>query len=1274
MRKSMWVFAAATLVASVTALPASAAPPSNDAAAGATVVAVGGVVEQSVVDATPDTLPVCFLDNTDARSVWFQVDVPVTGVTMDTLGSDYDTRMEVMTDPTLPQTTTVACNDDAEADLTSRVDVLTAGTYFVRVDAWSDNLGGGSLRFSVTDRRLVLNSSDTDDDGACEVTDRGAIVNPIETPDCTAAEGGVTPPPPPPPPAPAPGPAPTPQAVDDDYTTAVDTSLEVPDPGVLGNDTPQTAPLVAALATDPGNGTVDLATTGGFTYTPDAGFVGTDTFTYTATRSGVRSAPATVTIVVGEDEVDVTSLSAAEGDNVSRAIAWAQLTEPDDTSFAGQEGRTVLIGRDDTFADSLASGGAQGVLDAPLLLTGSASLDARTAEEIARLGATRAVLLGGTAALSAQVATDLVAQGLEVDRLEGATRIETAVAIAEAVAPAATQVVLARAFGLAEPDEPTQAFADALSAGALAAERQVPLLLTATEGLSASTAAHLADAEVTDVVIVGGTSAVSPQVVADLEALDIAVTRAAGATRVETAVAIAGERGAPTAMDADGAVLVDGTDPDAWADAFPAALFAGSSSTPIVLADGDTLPEPTSAWLTGGGVPLVCGTTVEQAVCDAAANALASTPPQAKANDVAAEEVPVVQAQEGSTRTPAAAPATSTRHTGPPVVVSNTTPITITDCPNPCPASGQQASLYPSPIVVPAGSGVVERVSVTLNGYGHSFPADVDVLLESPDGRTSVLMSDLGAGSPGVSNLGLTLDDYADHPVPSTTTGNTGVPFVTGSYRPANSGTTENFPAPAPPGPHRYTLSAFNGMADPGGTWNLYVIDDANLDNGSISGGWTITFDVRPPAPAAGDIVISEFRTRGEGTTPPASDGSADEFIQLTNTTDQSITIVDATPGADPTSLDGAGWRVGAATGAAATADFVVLSQTSSTAGPIALPPHGHFLIATQPAVPDPAGNTYSLTTYPTGTGVTASGSANLNVNPLSATQGFLPDDVGLTIFSSAVPATAARLDSVAYGTVTAPDYQEGAGLSATPVTEAGQHSWVRRMLPSGVPQDTDVNAEDFQLVSVTGDTLSGVPSVLGSPGPERGPTMTAFTTSSAPLVRTSMGMTPDMPASVIDPMRAANVPPNQRRNADGTLEIFRQFRNDTGLPIVALRYRVTAISTLTGGAVPAGQADLRLMSSPQQVVTLTDASTVTAQATTVQTPPAVPAGGGLNTSVVEGVITTTTPLADGATTIVGFRLCPSASATTSTCPVDPEAIGKYRFAVQVEALTVPPE
>lgn len=640
---------------------------------------------------------------------------------------------------------------------------------------------------------------------------------------------------------------------------------------------------------------------------------------------------------------------------------------------------------------------------------------------------------------------------------------------------------------------------------------------------------------------------------------------------------------------------------------------------------------------------------------------------ESKSDAVARETIPSVDSQEATIAgeravgRPAPAPRPSgAREASAPTSYTNSTAFTITDCPSPCPASGQAASLYPSPITVAGEVGVIQRVSVTLNGYSHSFPADVDMLLVSPSGRKVVIMSDFGAGAPGVSGINVTLDDYADRPVPSTVTGNTGVAFTSRSYRPANSGTTDVFPAPAPASPYIYTMSQFNGDT-PNGTWNLFVIDDANLDGGSVSGGWTLTFDVRPPAPTAGQILVSEFRTRGAGTTPPGSDGSADEFIEIYNNTDQNITIIDAIPGADPTSATGAGWRFGGAQGATETT-FLVLPQTLSTAGPLALPPRGYFLISTQPTTPSPAGNTYSLSAYPTGTGITASGSANVSVNPASATVGFLPDDVGLAVFGTANALTVNRLDSVGYSSVTNPDYKEGTGLPpATGITTAGQHSWVRKM-PNGTPQDTNDNAADFALVETTGATLNGVASTLGAPGPQRGPTATTYTTSSAPIQHNGMGAAP------IDPQQPPTAAPNRVRDftpvtngANGTLKIRRRITNNTGLAVVALRYRVVTITTLTGNPLPPGQADVRVLNAPLQTITLTDTTTVTSQATTLQTPPTQASGGGLNSSLAEGVITTTAPLANGASTVVEFNL-------------GVQTPGNFRFFVNIEALTVPPQ
>ena len=73
--------------------------------------------------------------------------------------------------------------------------------------------------------------------------------------------------------------------------------------GVLANDTDVDAdPLTAALVTGPTHGTLALAATGAFTYTPALHFIGTDTFTYKASDGTAPSGLATVTIHVSSVE------------------------------------------------------------------------------------------------------------------------------------------------------------------------------------------------------------------------------------------------------------------------------------------------------------------------------------------------------------------------------------------------------------------------------------------------------------------------------------------------------------------------------------------------------------------------------------------------------------------------------------------------------------------------------------------------------------------------------------------------------------------------------------------------------------------------------------------------------------------------------------------------------------------------------------------------------------------------------------------------------------
>lgn len=92
-----------------------------------------------------------------------------------------------------------------------------------------------------------------------------------------------------------------PVAADDAYSVGEGDVLTIDAPGVLANDTDADEDaLTATGATQPEHGSVTLAANGSFTYTPDAGFSGTDTFTYKASDGTAESAPATVTITVEE--------------------------------------------------------------------------------------------------------------------------------------------------------------------------------------------------------------------------------------------------------------------------------------------------------------------------------------------------------------------------------------------------------------------------------------------------------------------------------------------------------------------------------------------------------------------------------------------------------------------------------------------------------------------------------------------------------------------------------------------------------------------------------------------------------------------------------------------------------------------------------------------------------------------------------------------------------------------------------------------------------------
>lgn len=221
----------------------------------------------------------------------------------------------------------------------------------------------------------------------------------------------------------------------------------------------------------------------------------------------------------------------------------------------------VLIAAGGDYPDALAGGPLAVRLGGPLLLTRTSSLPPETASALSSLAPRRATVLGGTAAVSEAVVDQLETLGIEVRRIAGPSRVETAARIAATMGGGRDRAFVAWQGG----------FADALSAAAPAAMLDAPIVLSATGSLPQASAEALQASGAREVVLVGGTgvlgSAVEQQIRAALPGAE--VRRLAGATRFGTARAVnEWARGAVSDLDTGGLVVAQGQ-------VFPDALAGG---------------------------------------------------------------------------------------------------------------------------------------------------------------------------------------------------------------------------------------------------------------------------------------------------------------------------------------------------------------------------------------------------------------------------------------------------------------------------------------------------------------------------------------------------------------------------------------------------------------------------------------------------------------------------------------------------------------------------
>ena len=165
----------------------------------------------------------------------------------------------------------------------------------------------------------------------------------------------------------------------------------------------------------------------------------------------------------------------------------------------GGKAQVAYLATGENFPDALAATPSAVARNAPLLLSPRSGVPGSVLATLRSLGVSRVVLVGGTGALSPAVEATLVKAGLQVSRVAGASRYDTARLLSAGTFDSAPWAFLATG----------ENFPDALAAGAVAGARGVPMLLTSTRCLSGVTASEIRRLGAPSLVGLGGTGALS---------------------------------------------------------------------------------------------------------------------------------------------------------------------------------------------------------------------------------------------------------------------------------------------------------------------------------------------------------------------------------------------------------------------------------------------------------------------------------------------------------------------------------------------------------------------------------------------------------------------------------------------------------------------------------------------------------------------------------------------------------------------------------------------
>ncbi|WP_163195299.1 cell wall-binding repeat-containing protein [Clostridium thermarum] len=227
----------------------------------------------------------------------------------------------------------------------------------------------------------------------------------------------------------------------------------------------------------------------------------------------------------------------------------------------------IVIATGQDYPDALCATPLAGKYNAPILLSYSTALDPSVEQEIKRLKAKTAFIVGGTGVISPIVENKLKSLGLNVTRIAGANRYETSAQVAKHLSSSQTAFVVT---GTNYPD--------ALSIASLAAYKKAPILLTGPQAMDPSVKKIIANGVIKNTYVIGGPALINDTLMKTFPN----PKRIYGINRYETNALILSSFAAD--FNFTNAFVATGTH---FADALSSSALAGSYGAPIILTSPD---------------------------------------------------------------------------------------------------------------------------------------------------------------------------------------------------------------------------------------------------------------------------------------------------------------------------------------------------------------------------------------------------------------------------------------------------------------------------------------------------------------------------------------------------------------------------------------------------------------------------------------------------------------------------------------------------------------